>query len=96
MSFNPLAIILNKKKLTRPNYVDWNRNLDIVLTIVGCKYILTEEHPDLLAINAPRPKIERYEKWAKVEEIAHCYILALMSLILLHHPKDYLRAQIWS
>ena len=31
-SFNPLSIILKKHKLTGPNYIDWKRNLDIVLT----------------------------------------------------------------
>lgn len=35
MSFNPIAIILNQNKLTRPNYVDWKRNMDIVLTAEG-------------------------------------------------------------
>ena len=50
MSFNPLAIILNQNKLTGPNYVDWKRNLDSVLTAEGCNYILTEERLDL-----PRP-----------------------------------------
>ena len=79
MSFNPLAIILNQNKLTILNYVNWKRNLDIVLTAEGYKYVLTEERPDLPAANAPRLKRERYEKWLKVDEMAHCYILALMS-----------------
>ena len=66
MLFNPLAIIINQNKLTRPNYVDWKINLDIVLTTKGYKYILTEKHPDLPIANAPRPKIEIYEKWVKL------------------------------
>ena len=30
-SFSPLVAILNQNKLTGSNYVDWKRNLDIVL-----------------------------------------------------------------
>ena len=32
MSFNPLAVILKENKLDGTNYIDWKRNLDIVLT----------------------------------------------------------------
>ena len=32
MSYNPITLILMANKLTGPNYVDWKRNLDIVLT----------------------------------------------------------------
>ena len=31
-TFNPLATILNQNKLVGSNYVDWKRNLDIVLS----------------------------------------------------------------
>ena len=62
MPFNPFAIVLNKNKLTGPNYVNWKRNLDITLTTKGYKYILTKKHLDLPAINSPRPKIEIFEK----------------------------------
>ena len=48
MLFNPLVIILNQNRFTRPNYMDWKRNVDIVLMIEGYKYFLTKEHPNLL------------------------------------------------
>ena len=32
MAFNPLDIILKENKLDGTNYIDWKRNLDIVLT----------------------------------------------------------------
>ena len=60
--FNSLAIILNQNKLTKPNYVDWKRTLDIVLTVEGYKYVLTEERQDLPAANAPRLERDRVEK----------------------------------
>ena len=31
-AFSPLATILTQNKLTGNNYVEWKRNLDIVLT----------------------------------------------------------------
>ena len=39
-SFSPLVTILNQNKLTGSNYVDWKRNLDIVLTTEEHKYVL--------------------------------------------------------
>ena len=36
----PLAMILTQNKLTGENYVDWKRNLDIVLTAENHKMVL--------------------------------------------------------
>ena len=66
MLFNPLAIILNQNKLTGPNYVNWKRNLDIVLIAEGYTYVLIEDCPYLLAANAPRLERERYENGLKL------------------------------
>ena len=66
MSFNPLAIILSQNKLTKPNYVGQKRNLNIILTIEGYKYILTKERPDLLTTNAPRSKIKNIKNELKM------------------------------
>ena len=44
-SFSPLVTILNQNKLTGSNYVDWKRNLDIVLTAKEHKYVLTQLCP---------------------------------------------------
>ena len=90
MSFNSLEIILNQNKLTRPNEVDWKKNLDIVLTAKEYKYVLIEERLDLSAANPPRLERKRYEKWVKADEIARCYILVSMYSILQNQLKDYL------
>ena len=87
MSFNPLAIIINQNKLTRPNYVDWKRNLDIVLTTEEYKYILTEEYPDLPTANALSLERERYETWVKADKMTRWYILALISSIFTTSAK---------
>ena len=44
-SFNPLSTILKDNKLTRTNYVDWKRNLNLVLTAEDCAFVLTEIYP---------------------------------------------------
>ena len=38
-------MILKENKLTRPNYIDWKRNLNLVLTAESYKFVLTEVCP---------------------------------------------------
>ena len=52
-SFSPLVAIHNKNKLTGSNYVDWKRNLDIVLTTEEHKYVLTQPCPNFPSLYAP-------------------------------------------
>ena len=39
MSYNHINHILTTNKLTEPNYIDWKRNLDIVLTSEELKWV---------------------------------------------------------
>ena len=41
----PLAMILTQNKLTGEDYMDWKRNLDIVLTAENHKMVLTTPCP---------------------------------------------------
>ena len=52
-SFSPLVTILNQNKLTRSNYVNWKRNLDIVLTVEEHKYVYTKPCPSFPSLDAP-------------------------------------------
>ena len=52
-SFSPLVTILNQNKLIGSNYVDWKRNLDIVLTDEEHKYVLTKPCPSFPSLDAP-------------------------------------------
>ena len=52
MIFNPLARILDDNWLTGPNYVDWKRNLMIVLSADKIGNVLTSESPELGLDNA--------------------------------------------
>ena len=42
---SPLAMILTQNKLTGENYVDWKRNLNIVLAAKNYKIVLTKSCP---------------------------------------------------
>ena len=88
MTFNPLFIILQQNRLTGPNYIDWKRNLDIVLTAESYKFVLTEHCPDAPTGESTQEEIEYHRKWVKADEMARCYILASMSNVLQHQHQD--------
>ncbi|XP_019237072.1 PREDICTED: uncharacterized protein LOC109217295 [Nicotiana attenuata] len=46
IAFNPLTTILTQNKLEGSNYVDWKRNLDIVLIAEEYKFVLDEVFPE--------------------------------------------------
>ena len=52
-SFSPLVTVINKNKLTGSNYIDWKRNLDIVLTTEEHKYVLIKPCPSFPSLDAP-------------------------------------------
>ena len=52
-SFSPLDTILYQNKLTGSNYVDWKRNLDIVLTTKEHKFVLNQLCPNFPSLDAP-------------------------------------------
>ncbi|XP_075099226.1 uncharacterized protein LOC142176065 [Nicotiana tabacum] len=86
-SFNPLTLILNQNKLEGLNYVDWKRNLDIVLTAEVYKFVITEECPEKPE-NATDDQVKAYDKWVKADEMARCYILASMANVLQHQHQS--------
>ena len=90
MSFNPLMTILNQNKLTGPNYLDWKRNLDIVLVADEYKFVLTTPAPTPLSDDSTDEEKEAHRKWHKANEMARCYILASMSNVLQqqHHTMS--------
>ena len=87
MAFNPLAVILKENKLTSPNYIDWKRNLGIVLTAEEYKFILFEVCPSVPDKDSSEEEIERHRKWVKVDKMSRCYILASMLNVLQHQHQ---------
>ena len=61
--FSLLVTILNQNKLIGSNYVNWKRNLDIVLTAKEHKYVLTKPCPSFPSLDAPLEKKQRYDRW---------------------------------
>ena len=86
-SFSPLVTILNQNKLTGSNYVDWKRNLDIVLTAEEHKYVLTQPCPCFLSLDAPLEEKLGCDHWQKSNKMAKCYILASISNVLQHQMQ---------
>nr|XP_016502796.1 PREDICTED: uncharacterized protein LOC107820943 [Nicotiana tabacum] len=87
-AFNPLTAILTQNKLEGPNYVDWKRNLDIVLIAEEYKFVLDEVCPEKPGDDATDDEQKAYQKCIKVDEMARCYILASMSNVLQHHHQS--------
>ena len=83
-SFSPLVTIFNQNKLTGSNYVNWKRNLGIVLTAKEHKYVLAQPCPSFPSLDAPLEEKKRYNRWQKSNEMAKCYILASISNVLQH------------
>ncbi|XP_077252358.1 uncharacterized protein LOC143891703 [Tasmannia lanceolata] len=77
-SFNPLARILEDDKLTGSNYVDWKRNLTLVLTAAKVHWVLTTEAPELPSPDPPQDVRDRATKWHEDDQMAKCYILGSM------------------
>ena len=61
MCFNPLFTILKDNKLTGPNYIEWKRNLDIMLTAKEYKFYTIEPKPDQPTEDAPENEKEYYK-----------------------------------
>ena len=77
--FSPLATILTQNKLTGNNYVEWKRNLDIVLTVEDHIYVLFTPCPPEPSANAMAVVKCEFDKWKKSNGMAHCYMLASMA-----------------
>ena len=68
-SFNPLSLILKENKLTWPNYIDWKRNLNLVLTAEEYKFVLIDVCLPLPDSDSSKEEVEAYQKWRKTDEM---------------------------
>ena len=60
-TFN-LRSIIEKEKLNGTNFIDWFRNLRIVLKQEKKEYILESPYPEEPSVDAPRAEKNAYEK----------------------------------
>ena len=82
-AFSPLTTILTQK-VNRNNFIDWKRNLDIVLTTEDHAYVLTTACPKEPAACATTVARREFKKWRKSNGMARCYMLASMAGVLQH------------
>ncbi|XP_045791733.1 uncharacterized protein LOC123886462 [Trifolium pratense] len=81
-SNNILRSILDKEKLSGTNFLDWHRNLRIVLMHEKKLYAIEEPHPDPEeepAPNAPKAQRDAYQKRLDDALDAKCLMLATMT-----------------
>ena len=88
MSISPLSTILSTNKLTGENFVDWKRNLDIVLTVEKHKYVLTTPCPPEPNDDSTQEEKDAYSAWSRSDEVAKCYILASISNVLQQQHRN--------
>ena len=88
MSLNPLSTILSSNKLKTKSYVDWKRNLDIVLTVNKHKWVLTTPCPPKTNDDSTQEEKDTLAAWLRSDEILRCYILALMNNMLQQQYRD--------
>ncbi|KAJ8748251.1 hypothetical protein K2173_000823 [Erythroxylum novogranatense] len=74
-----LRSLMDANKLTGPNFLDWLRNLRIVLRSEDLGYILDFSLPDPLPEGASDDDQKAYRKHLKDSDIATCIMLASMS-----------------
>ena len=60
-SFKPLFVILKENKLTGPNYIDWKRNLNLILTAEEYKFVLTDVCLPKPDSDSSKEKVEAYQ-----------------------------------
>ena len=58
-SLYPLSMILKENRLTGPNYIDWKRNLNLVLTAEDYKFVLIDVCTHRLQIATLRKRMSR-------------------------------------
>src|SRR6185369_11055281 len=77
-AFN-LRSVLEKEKLNGTNFIDWYRNLRIVLRQEKKEYVLEQPYPDDLPDNATAADRRAYEKHCNDSLDVSCLMLATMS-----------------
>ena len=74
-----LRSVLEKEKLNGTNFIDWYRNLRIVLRQEKREYVLEQPYPDDLPDNATAADHRAYEKHCNDSLDVSCLMLATMS-----------------
>jgi hypothetical protein len=71
-----LRSVLEKEKLNGTNFIDWYRNLRIVLRQEKNEYVLEQAYPDDLSDNANAAECRAYEKHCNDSLDVSCLMLS--------------------
>ncbi|XP_050267329.1 uncharacterized protein LOC126712159 [Quercus robur] len=86
-------MILDENRLSGLNYVDWKRNLIIVLTADKIAHVLNTEAPELALANATKEQRDAFNKWHEADGMDKCYIMASMTNVLQKQCQGLVTAQ---
>ncbi|KAL5555354.1 hypothetical protein UlMin_037590 [Ulmus minor] len=93
MAQGSLSSILNQNKLIGDNFIDWKRNLLIVLSFEKHKYVLEKDCPPVPKENASSEESMAFDNWVNSNEITCCYMMASMNSVLQRQHEGYLNAR---
>ena len=88
-SSNPLSVILDQNRLTGPNFVDWLRNLKVVLASERILYVLNQKPPTTLPIEASQEERDTLDKWKDDDLQVRCIMWASMSTEIHQQHEKY-------
>ena len=91
-SSNPLTIILDQHRLTCPNFIDWLRNLTVVLAFEKILYVLEQSLPGPLPEHASQEDQDTLKQWKDDDLQAHCIMWASMSTEVHRQHEKYTSA----
>ena len=74
-----LCSILESNKLTGPNYIDWLRNVKMVLRAEKLTYVITKPMPPKPAANATQAQRNAYRKHMDDMNVVYSIMLASMN-----------------
>ena len=84
ISYNLINLILTINKLIGPNYVDWKRNLDIVLTSEEIKWVIKEISLSTPNEHSTQEEKDNYHSWQRADQKTKCIILGSLDNVLQH------------
>ena len=86
---NPLSIILDNNRLTGLNFIDWLRNLKVVLASKKILYVIEQSLPLFLLKHSLPEEHEVLAKWKDDDMQAHCIMWASMTIEIHRQHEKY-------
>ena len=90
MSKSALSTLLEKNTLINgDNFVNWKRNLYLVLTFEKLKWVIDTPCPAEPDAKTSNDTLKAYQDWKDANDMARCYVMASISNVLQAQHEDY-------